>query len=223
MSSTSSSGFPGWKSQLMYSVLGVSALGSIGESGLNGDVRAQAVWRTAREYSAHAFDGLGQAVAVTEDSDEAPQVVGRTAWVVAGDESPHDMGDGDHRGAGHRPLDPAWCRPRTGSRRPASARRSSPGRASRIQSAIERGVPRPHGGGAPRGARVLFVAAGGDERRGWRQRAGQLPSGRLYRSLRRAFGRCWRGRAPLRPAPLCAGPFGCGALRCYASVLRPRP
>ena len=76
------------------------------ESGLNGDVRAQAVWRTGREYPAHAFDGLGQAVAVTEDGDEALQVLG-VARVVAGDESLHpgpgsarqvglDTGDGDH-------------------------------------------------------------------------------------------------------------------------------
>ena len=45
--------------------------------------------RPGREHPAHAFDVLGHAVAVAEDGDEAPQVVGRTAWVVAGDESPH--------------------------------------------------------------------------------------------------------------------------------------
>ena len=87
--------------------------------------RAQGVWHTGREYPAHAFDGLGHAVAVAEDGDEAPQVVGRTARVVAGDESPHpgpgpacqvglDTGDGDHRGAGHPPLATACSRPRTG-------------------------------------------------------------------------------------------------------------
>ena len=56
------------------------------ESDLNGDVRAQAVWRTGREYSAHAFDGLGKAVAVTEDGDEASQVLGGVARAVARDE-----------------------------------------------------------------------------------------------------------------------------------------
>ena len=117
----------------------------------------RAVWCTGREYPTHAFDGLGQGVAVTEDGDEALQVLG-VAQAVARDEpldpSPGtacqlwvDTGDGDYRGAGHRPFDPAWCRPRTGSRRPVPARRS-PGRALRIEIAIERRVPRPRGGGA---------------------------------------------------------------------------
>ena len=55
------------------------------ESGLNGDVRAQAVWRTGREYAAYAFDAVGHAVAVAEDGDEALQVVGRADGLVAGD------------------------------------------------------------------------------------------------------------------------------------------
>ena len=89
MASTSSSVVLGSKSQFQEQRAGCVGAAVARESDLNGDVRAQAVWRTGREYPAHAFDGLGHAVAVAEDGDEAPQVFGRTARVVAGDESPH--------------------------------------------------------------------------------------------------------------------------------------
>ena len=176
--------------------------------------RAQGVWHTGREYPAHAFDGLGHAVAVAEDGDEAPQVVGRTARVVAGDESPHpgpgpacqvglDTGDGDHRGAGHPPLATACPRPRTGSWRPAPARRS-PGRAWRIEIAIERRVPRRHAGGAPGAPGSSWsppaaTSAGG----GVGDPAGFLRGGCLGRSVAPSggVGGIARRRTPFRCAP----------------------
>ena len=98
---------------------GLVPVGFARESGLNGDVWAQPVWRTGRQYPTHAFDGLGQAVAVTEGGDEAPQVVGRAARVVACDESPHSVPEPPRQlglerpkslRGGHPPLHPTRSR-----------------------------------------------------------------------------------------------------------------
>ena len=71
-----------------------------------------------------------------------------------------DTGDGDHRGAGHRPLDPACPRRRTNSRWSPRALRSTV-RARRTEVAIQRRVPRCPRCRRPRGpeqTRGQFVA-----------------------------------------------------------------
>ena len=202
------------------------ATGLVRESGLNGDVRAQAVWRTGREYPADAFDGLGQAVAVTEDGDEASQVLGGVARAVARDE-PLDWSPGTRANSGSIRATETTAGPvirRSIRRVPVRAR----GRGGRHPSG---GHPAGRGGlrspsnaeyhaampaarpGCPGSSwsPLAATSAGG----GVGDPAGFLRGGCLGRSGR-AFGRCWRDRAPSHPVPLCAGPFGYGALRCYA-------
>ena len=134
MSSTNSSVVPGLKSQCNVQRTRLAPVGFA--RGPPARRRAGSRGRrTSRQHSTHAGDA-GQAVAVAEEGDEAPQVVGRVPRVVAGEESPH---------AGARPDRAAHDWPRDGFPSP-------------VASPTWRGGPRPgsargRGGGHPRGGR----------------------------------------------------------------------
>ena len=155
---------PGLKSQFTYSVPAVLASGSLERAACTAMCRRRRSGVPGWEHPAHAFRW----------SRAGRRRDRRRRWSTAGSRRrcpgrrprraagpvPRNgvptlgrYGDGDHRGAGHRPLDPACPRRRTNSRRSARALRS-PVCARRTGIAVQRRVPRCHAGGAPGGTRI---------------------------------------------------------------------